>query len=176
MTGSLRTGRGPRRRGFPSSGAALTRGRQGSPRRFGQGEQCCESWNRDECADGQERHRAMGCADHRCRFAPDYGPPFVPGTALADAEGNVWLRPTPPVPLSASPGAVYDVIGPAGTLIDGPDPTDALGGRVRTGRRLPHVTGGSRHRARSRADPVAYRGDRGPTARCGREAARAPIK
>lgn len=48
----------------------------------------------------------------------DYLPPFTPGTSLADAEGNVWLRPTPFTPLATTPGTVYDVVNRKGELID----------------------------------------------------------
>jgi hypothetical protein len=48
----------------------------------------------------------------------DYRPPFASPTMFADADENVWILPTPEVPLSANPGPVYDVISRAGQLID----------------------------------------------------------
>ena len=45
---------------------------------------------------------------------PDYRPAFRQGAARADAEGNVWVRTTTP----SSAGAIYDVIDPAGKLVD----------------------------------------------------------
>ncbi|HTR77775.1 MAG TPA: hypothetical protein VMH39_06680 [Gemmatimonadaceae bacterium] len=48
----------------------------------------------------------------------DYRPPFARGAMLADADGNVWLLPTPETPLSPNPGPVYDVVNRAGQLVD----------------------------------------------------------
>ncbi|HTR78861.1 MAG TPA: hypothetical protein VMH39_12150, partial [Gemmatimonadaceae bacterium] len=48
----------------------------------------------------------------------DYRPPFARDAMFADADGNVWLLPTPEVPLSPNPGPVYDVVNRAGALID----------------------------------------------------------
>ena len=46
---------------------------------------------------------------------PDYKPPFAPGAARADADGNVWVREIPTKPY---PGPVYDVIDRNGQLVD----------------------------------------------------------
>jgi hypothetical protein len=45
---------------------------------------------------------------------PDYRPPFSPGAARADADGNVWIRTSKVVDGSA----VYDVIDRKGELVD----------------------------------------------------------
>jgi hypothetical protein len=47
---------------------------------------------------------------------PDYRPPFVPGAARADADGNLWVRINPAKP--APGGPVYDVINKNGELSD----------------------------------------------------------
>ena len=47
---------------------------------------------------------------------PDYQPVFASGAIRADAEGHLWVRTIPPVPLSG--GAIYDVLDRDGRLID----------------------------------------------------------
>jgi hypothetical protein len=48
----------------------------------------------------------------------DYRPAFQGAPMLADADGNVWILPTPEKPLSPNPGPVYDVVNHARKLID----------------------------------------------------------
>jgi hypothetical protein len=48
----------------------------------------------------------------------DYRPAFQGAPMLADADGNVWILPTPEIPVSPNPGPVYDVVNHAGKLID----------------------------------------------------------
>lgn len=43
----------------------------------------------------------------------DYIPPFTPGSALGDADGNLWVRTTRGV----NGGSIYDVISPKGELL-----------------------------------------------------------
>jgi hypothetical protein len=45
---------------------------------------------------------------------PDYAPPFSPGSARGDADGNLWVRTSN----SLNGGAVYDVINAKGQLTD----------------------------------------------------------
>jgi hypothetical protein len=47
---------------------------------------------------------------------PDYWPPFTSGTAVADADGNVWVRAARAT--EPNRGPVYDVINGRGVLID----------------------------------------------------------
>jgi hypothetical protein len=47
---------------------------------------------------------------------PDYRPPFNSGAVRADADGNLWIRPTPTKP--APGGAVYDIVNNDGELSD----------------------------------------------------------
>ena len=47
---------------------------------------------------------------------PDYRPPFSNGSVRADADGNVWIRTTPPKPVPG--GAVWDVVSRDGGLVD----------------------------------------------------------
>jgi hypothetical protein len=47
---------------------------------------------------------------------PDYRPPFAPGAARADADGNIWVRTIPPKPVPGGP--IYDVVSPQGELVD----------------------------------------------------------
>lgn len=47
---------------------------------------------------------------------PDYQPVFAAGAVRADADGHLWVRTIPPAPLSG--GAIYDVIGGDGALVD----------------------------------------------------------
>lgn len=42
----------------------------------------------------------------------DYAPPFTPGAALGDADGNLWVRTTRGI----NGGAIYDIISPKGEL------------------------------------------------------------
>ncbi|HTR77244.1 MAG TPA: hypothetical protein VMH39_04015 [Gemmatimonadaceae bacterium] len=53
----------------------------------------------------------------------DYVAPFMARTAMADAEGNVWLRPTPEwvppgPPRQTDAPTIYDVVNPSDGLID----------------------------------------------------------
>jgi sugar lactone lactonase YvrE len=43
----------------------------------------------------------------------DYIPPFTPGAALGDADGNLWVRTTRGI----NGGSIYDVISPKGELL-----------------------------------------------------------
>ena len=45
---------------------------------------------------------------------PDYAPPFAPGAARGDADGNLWIRTSNVM----AGGSVYDVINVSGELID----------------------------------------------------------
>ncbi len=45
---------------------------------------------------------------------PDYAPPFAAGSALGDADGNVWIRTTNVY----DGGSVYDIVNPQGKLVD----------------------------------------------------------
>jgi hypothetical protein len=47
---------------------------------------------------------------------PDYRPPFSNGAVRADADGNLWIRPSPPKPTPG--GAVYDIVSNDGELTD----------------------------------------------------------
>ena len=47
---------------------------------------------------------------------PDYRPPFNAGAVRADADGNVWIRPTPTKPTPGGP--VYDIVNKDGDLAD----------------------------------------------------------
>jgi len=48
---------------------------------------------------------------------PDYKPPFFANSAIADADGNLWIR---TIPTKATPGggAVYDVVSRERGLVD----------------------------------------------------------
>jgi hypothetical protein len=54
----------------------------------------------------------------RAAELPDYRPPFAPGAARADADGNLWIRTIPMRPPAAPAGPVYDVVSRAGVLVD----------------------------------------------------------
>jgi hypothetical protein len=45
---------------------------------------------------------------------PDYAPPFAPGAARGDMEGNLWIRTSKVV----SGGSEYDVINTKGEIVD----------------------------------------------------------
>jgi len=47
---------------------------------------------------------------------PDYKPPFAQSSVRADGDGNLWVRIIPPKPIPGGP--VYDIINPAGELVD----------------------------------------------------------
>jgi hypothetical protein len=47
---------------------------------------------------------------------PSFRPPFAPGAVRADADGHLWIRPTPPKPVPGGP--VYDVVDRKGQLVD----------------------------------------------------------
>jgi hypothetical protein len=47
---------------------------------------------------------------------PDYEPPFVPGTARADRQGNVWILPR--ISVSMSAGLLYDVVNRDGQIVE----------------------------------------------------------
>lgn len=47
---------------------------------------------------------------------PDYRPPFNNGAVRADADGNLWIRPSPPKPTPG--GAAYDIVSKDGELTD----------------------------------------------------------
>jgi hypothetical protein len=47
---------------------------------------------------------------------PDYKPPFSANAVRADGDGNLWVRINPAKPIPGGP--VYDIINPAGELVD----------------------------------------------------------
>jgi len=47
---------------------------------------------------------------------PDYRPPFSGGAVRADADGNLWIRPTLTKPIPG--GQVYDIVSKDGELTD----------------------------------------------------------
>ena len=47
---------------------------------------------------------------------PDYKPPFSNGAVRADADGNLWIRPSPTKPTPGGP--VYDIVNRDGELAD----------------------------------------------------------
>jgi hypothetical protein len=47
---------------------------------------------------------------------PDYKPPFTNGAVRADADGNLWIRPSPAKPTPGGP--VYDIVSKEGELTD----------------------------------------------------------
>jgi hypothetical protein len=47
---------------------------------------------------------------------PDYRPPFLPGSARADMEGNLWIRTVQPRPVPG--GVIYDIVSPEGELVN----------------------------------------------------------
>lgn len=52
----------------------------------------------------------------RANDLPDYKPPVALGSARADADGNVWIRPMPMRPTPG--GTIYDVVNREGVMID----------------------------------------------------------
>lgn len=85
----------------------------------------------------------------RASDLPDYKPPFATGAARADADGNLWIRTTPP---TARDGLVFDVVNGRGALVDriqlppgytlagfGPGRVVFLGNRDATGLHLSRV-------------------------------------
>jgi hypothetical protein len=85
----------------------------------------------------------------RASDLPDYKPPFAGGAARADADGNLWIRTTPP---TARDGLVFDVVNGRGALVDriqlppgytlagfGPGRVVFLGNRDATGLHLSRV-------------------------------------
>jgi hypothetical protein len=47
---------------------------------------------------------------------PDYRPPFLTGAVRADEDGNLWIKFVQPEPIPGGP--VYDIVSPAGELVD----------------------------------------------------------